>query len=270
MNIQHIHSVFFSPTHTTQRIVQAITRGTGMPDVMEHDITMKEPAPEMDRLDQKDLLIVGLPVYAGRIPGLAIRRLKNLKGRQTPAVAVTVYGNRAYDDALIELCDLCDSSSFKIIGAGAFIGQHSFSSLKNPIAHDRPDEKDIRLAETFGRQVRRLLQSSDPVKPLQLSMVPGSHSYRPGMNPSGAAGDSDPAQCIQCGQCIEHCPAHAIRMENGAPETDPDNCIWCAACVQNCPTGARQITQPKIGEISERLSASCRERREPEWFLASA
>lgn len=250
-------------------VVQAVARGIAQSPVKELDITLSVSPPDRQYSGNDDLLIIGAPVYAGRIPGLATRRLKNLRGNKTPAIAITVYGNRAYDDALLELCNCCTHQGFKVIGAGAFVGQHSFSSLDHPIAHDRPDEKDILLAETFGRQVGRLLRNTESAEHLQAPPIPGQHPYKPEMQPVGAAGGTDPALCIHCGQCSTHCPAHNIRMTGEIPVTDPDNCIWCTACVRHCPTGARRIVLPKIGEIAERLYNTCQTRKEPEWVLAS-
>lgn len=269
MNLQSVHSVFFSPTETTRMVVQAVARGIAQNIVKELDITLRTLPPDRPFSAKEDLFVIGAPVYAGRIPGPAIRRLNDLRGNKTPAIVITVYGNRAYDDALLELCDCCTHQGFKIIGAGAFVGKHSFSSLDQPIAHDRPDAKDILMAETFGRQIRQMLRHTESADHLQTPQIPGQRPYKPEMKPAGAAGGTDPALCIHCGQCSAHCPSHNIRMTGGLPVTDPDNCIWCTACIRNCPSGARRIVLPKIGEIAGRLYDTCQIRKEPEWFLAS-
>jgi ferredoxin len=179
-----------------------------------------------------------------------------------------VYGNRAYDDALLELSDLCTKQGFRVIGAGAFIGKHSFSSPDHPIAANRPDEQDIRQAEQFGRQINSLLSQTDAIDSFTLPKIPGNRPYKPEMTPVGAAAATDPAHCTGCGQCAAHCPAGAIHIQNGTVSTNSDLCIWCAACVQACPNGARTVTLPKIHEIAERLYKTCQTRREPEWFPA--
>jgi ferredoxin len=270
VNLQNIHSVFFSPTETTRMVVQAVVRGITKTPACEQDITLHTFPPGRQLFDKDELLIIGAPVYAGRIPGLATRRLKRLHGNRTPVIAITVFGNRAYDDALLELCDQCTAQGFSVIGAGAFVGQHSFSSLEHPIAHDRPDEKDLLLAETFGGQIRQMLRNAGSAEHLQSPQIPGQRPYKPGMQHSCAAGGTDPEICKQCGQCALHCPAQIIHMNGGTPVTDQDNCLWCTACVRHCPTGARKIMEPKISEIANRLYSTCKPRKEPEWFLASA
>ncbi|MDK2963580.1 MAG: hypothetical protein PWQ29_974 [Verrucomicrobiota bacterium] len=269
MDIQQICSVFFSPTETTRMVVRAVARGTTQNTAKELDITLHEESLDGLPFGPNDLLVIGLPAYAGRIPGLATRRMEKLRGAQTPAVAITVYGNRAYDDALLELSDLCTNQGFKVIGAGAFIGKHSFSSIDHPIAHDRPDKNDIRLAEMFGQQIRAILSHAESATHFKLPHIPGNRPYSPGIQSFGAAGETDLSRCTQCGHCVAHCPSHAIRMTEKTSITDPDRCIWCTACVRNCLVGARKIALPEIDEIAARLYNTCQIREEPEWFLAS-
>ncbi len=260
-----LHSVFFSSTGATRTVTRAVSCGTQY-DRREWDITLPGCSAQ-NIFDPDHLVVIGMPVYAGRLPRLAIERLKEMKGNDTPAVALVVYGNRAYDDALLELSDLCTRQGFRVIGAGAFIGKHSFSSPDKPIAADRPDEQDLRQAKQFGRQIKTLLSQSGADR-LKMPTIPGHRPYKPEMQPAGAAGESDPAQCTGCGQCAARCPAGAIHVKNGTVTTKSDLCIWCTACVQACPTGARKITLPKIGEIADRLYNNCQTRKEPEWFLA--
>lgn len=47
-----------------------------------------------------------MPVYAGRVPALTVERLKGIKTSGVKCVIVAVYGNRAYEDALVEMQDV--------------------------------------------------------------------------------------------------------------------------------------------------------------------
>ncbi|MBN2686266.1 MAG: 4Fe-4S dicluster domain-containing protein [Pontiellaceae bacterium] len=214
------------------------------------------------QLGSNDLAVVGMPVYAGRLPAPAVKRFASISGNNTPVLAVVVYGNRAYDDALLELCDLCVAQGFRVVGAAAFIGEHSFSMEDFPIAAARPDASDLQKAEALGR----LLAGVN--KTLDLNTIPGNRPYKDPMTPVGAAASSHAAACQRCGACVAACPVEAIRSTDALPETDEEACIWCAACVRACPSGARTITLPKVREIAARLHQSCQERREPEWFTA--
>lgn len=260
MNRQLIHSVFFSPTGTTYRVVRAIRRGTGRTDGIEADLT--RPHPDTTVFEGNDPVVIGMPVYAGRLPTLAAERLKTVQGNKTPAVALVVYGNRAYDDALLELCELCNDRGFKLIGAAAFIGEHSFSTPQQKIAAGRPDRTDLDKAEAFGAQLINV------ARPLDISRIPGNRPYKPAMNPPGAAANSNPESCTRCGQCVSNCPAGAIQLKNGFLETDPEACIWCCACIKNCWSGSRRMTSPKIRETANRLYTNCQTRREPDVFPA--
>ncbi|MFN2131051.1 MAG: flavodoxin family protein [Anaerolineae bacterium] len=100
-----VRLAYFSPTHTTERVLEAIARGARAREIGRIDLT----PPAADRtfeVSGDELAIIGAPVYGGRIPPEAARRLRQLRGNLTPAVPVVVYDNRAYEDALLELCDL--------------------------------------------------------------------------------------------------------------------------------------------------------------------
>lgn len=260
MNNPAIHSIYFSPTGTTHAVTRAVCRGTGRRSGIHIDLNRPVGGNLYFAVD--DPVVVAMPVYGGRLPVLAVERFKAVRGADTPVVAVVVYGNSSYGDALLELCDLCAECGFKVVSAAAFIGQHSFSSEQYPIAAHRPDQDDLRLAEEFGAQAVRSAQMLD------LKKIPGNRPYKPEMKPEGAAAETKLALCTGCGQGVSHCPATAIQMNDGVPSTDSSLCIWCTACVQNCPTGARQITLPRIQQIAERLHTTCQTRRKPEPFLA--
>jgi predicted Fe-Mo cluster-binding NifX family protein/Fe-S-cluster-containing hydrogenase component 2 len=240
-------------------VVDEICTGTALSAGEYLDLTCSD----VDPIQLKDgFAVVGMPVYAGRLPALAVERFASVRGVDTPVVAVVVYGNRAYDDALLELCDLCSAQGFRVVGAAAFIGEHSFSMDEFPIAVARPDQSDLQKAEALGRSL------VGQNKTLDLNTVPGKRPYKDPMIPVGAAAESNPETCLHCGMCVAACPAGAIRMEDALPKTNAELCIWCAACARACTAGARAVTLPKIQEIAARLHQNCQERREPEWFTA--
>ena len=265
MNNPLIHSIFFSPTGATRSVVRSIGKGISSQKPIELDLTIQAPPPDRSVFSSDDLMIIGMPVYSGRLPSIAKERFQSLEGNSTSAVVVVVYGNRAYDDALVELFDLCKAQGFTPVSAGTFIGQHSFSSHEVPLALHRPNTRDLQAAKQLGRQtqLRRNKNPSFPPPP-----VPGTRPYKPKNPPVGAATATDPKTCIQCGACIAHCPTQSIRLENEILKTNPDTCIWCMACTKHCPSGARTIISPKIGEIAQRLHTTCPTQREPELFFS--
>ena len=153
MEIKNIHLVYFSATFTTRRVLREIARVIGA-NVVEHDFTCGLPFGELRVDGEGDLLVVGAPVYAGRLPVRAARTFGMLRGTHTPAVAVCVYGNRDYDDALVEEQDIIEANGFKTVAAGAFIGRHC---IFPKVAAGRPDAGDMRKVTEFASRCADLL-----------------------------------------------------------------------------------------------------------------
>jgi ferredoxin len=213
-----------------------------------------------------ELVIIGAPVYGGRIPSEAVRRLRRLKANETPAAIVVVYGNRAYEDALLELRDLVTQLGCRPVAAGAFIGEHSYSTQTTPIAYGRPDAQDLAQALEFGELVQRQMGESSTIYQTTPLRVPGSFPYREWTPPSGIAPITDEALCTRCETCAHICPIAAIAIGD-VVATDLTSCILCSACVKSCPTGARAWEHARIARSREWLSTNCRERKAPEMYL---
>ena len=48
-------------------------------------------------------------------------------------------------------------------------------------------------------------------------------------------------KCTSCGNCLTHCPTHALHLaEDGSRRVvfDAELCIDCLSCIKNCPYGA--------------------------------
>ena len=148
-----ITATYFSATHTTQTIVQRIAQGMGK-EIKNYNIT-KDPFKEEVFLSTDEVLLVGMPVYAGRIPGVAVDSLKRFKGKHTPAILVAVYGNREFDDALVEMQDILEGNGFFVVAAGTFIAQHS---IFPHTAKGRPDASDFLRIDDFSQLCRVLLE----------------------------------------------------------------------------------------------------------------
>lgn len=265
MNINSGTLICFSPTKTTRRVIEGIAQGVQIAAV-HIDLTSPELTTHKLHEMQDDLAIIGSPVYGGRLPVEAVARFRRLRGRRTPAVVVVVYGNRAYEDALLELRDLALDAGFKPIAAGAFIGEHSYSTNATPIAVGRPDREDLRKAEEFGKSIREKIGSIrtlDEISPLQ---VPGNYPYKERRVLSGIAPITQEPLCAKCETCASVCPTAAI-MVRDTVVTDRSMCIRCCACVKFCPTGARAMEDPRIRQVAEQLMSTCSKRKDPERYL---
>ena len=277
MNIHAAKLIYFSPTHTTRRVLEGIARGIQAPRADHLDLTPPASRTQAWPDIHGELAIVGAPVYGGRIPLDAVHRLRRLKAKDTPAAIVVVYGNRAYEDALLELRDLVLEAGFTPIAAGAFVGEHSFSTDAMPIAHGRPDAQDLAEAAAFGRRIRDKLTGLHALDELPSLHVPGSVPCRDRGAPARISPDTQGTLCTLCGTCATVCPTAAIAVGTqwrsrgargeDAVVTDPEACILCCACVKNCPTGARVMADPRIAKTTRWLSTDYRERKEPETYV---
>ncbi len=264
MNITKIRTIFFSPTGTSKKVVKAIAEGGKMPDdVNELDLTYPGYNQEVV-IAGDELAIIGVPVYGGRVAPLARERLKAIRGNNSPAVIVVVYGNREFDDALIELRDIVAAQSFSVVAAGAFIGAHSFSSARVPIAEGRPDKIDFSVAGEFGAKVMERIRIS-ATEPGSLQ-VPGDVPYLDGMKKLPFTPQINTEECTQCEICISSCPAGAISLDTSI-EIEPQKCTFCCACIKDCPEDAITIAAPPLMEKAEWLHTNCRERKEPQLFF---
>ena len=253
--------IFFSPTHTTLKTVEAVCEGLGAERRQWIDLTRSPAARDPIR---GDLAIIGVPVHSGRVPKAAAERLEGLRGEGRPTILVVLYGNRAYDDALLELEDLCERNGFVVVSAGAFIGEHSYSTKDFPIAAGRPDQGDLEDAKDFGARSLAKLGGGKWI-PIATA-VPGKRPYKESRSPQGVKPAFDAALCTKCLSCIAACPTEAIGPEDPG-EIDGGKCIRCAACIKICPARAKRFDDAKIIEVSAFLHEHCSDRKAPEYFF---
>ena len=202
-------------------------------------------------------LLAVVPVYGGRIPAIAAQRLLALQGSGNPAIAVVVYGNRAYDDALLELKNLLTEAGHQVIAAAAFIAEHSIS---RSIATGRPDASDLARCVQFGAEVEAKLTSGS----LTTVDVPGNAEYRP--LPQMPVTPMVTDACGGCGMCARKCPTGAIPLQNPR-STEAARCILCMRCVAICPRKARIMPPPAQAAFDAKLAAIATSPRQPELYL---
>ncbi len=266
MPLTTVKLVYFSPTETTKKVLESIANGIQANKIEHLDLTRKSKLKETDNAAEKELAIIGVPVYGGRVPLVAIERLKQLKAEHTPAVLVVVYGNREYEDALVELRDLVSENGFIPIAGAAFIGEHSFSTEETPIADGRPDEIDLEKAESFGKDINSVLEQFYQNNNTSTLNIPGNHPYRERSPKLAISPTTNEELCTKCEICFNVCPTFAISI-NSTIMTNQESCIVCCACVKNCPSGAREIVHPRMDQITEWLQSNCSQRKEPEIYM---
>lgn len=263
MNIKKVHCLTFSPTGTTRKITDTIA-GVFQTKIYNHDITY-DRTKDIPDFTSTDLLVVGVPVYGGRIPALLEDSFCRLHGDHTPCIPVVVYGNRAFEDALLELSDLLKAQGFVIAGAGAFIGEHSYG---NEIAGGRPNGSDLAAATKFAETLRVKLDdiaTADDLEPLH---IPGDHPYKERSTPGIPWAPATTDSCNNCGICATVCPMGIIDRDDPKKITDPGSCLHCCACVKTCPKNAKVMESEFYKKFRGFLIANCSEiQKSPEIFV---
>lgn len=273
-----VHGIYFSATQTTAKIVKAVASSVAnaLSQTVEiHDITSPKQRWEAGLVDTTngeipsplsfsatDIVIFGVPVYIGRVPNLMKPFFAKIKGNGATGIPMVVYGNRHYDDALIELRDLMEEGQFRCdLAAAAFIGEHSFSTI---LGAGRPDLEDLAIAEDFGKVIAKSITMGKRGK----LPLPGNVPYRffSAVDDQGKPFDIRKVKpktkmdlCDGCGYCAEICPMGSINPNNLAEVNGI--CIKCNACVKRCPNAAKYFDDDRYLEhlgILERKYASKR------------
>jgi len=266
MKVQSLKLVYFSPTGTSKAVVQGISRGITQCPVEMIDITRPGARKQRLRTSENELLVIAVPVYMGRVPALLMEWLQAIKAQKTPVVCVVVYGNRAYEDALLELKNIITKCGCTPIAGAAYIGEHAFSSSETPTAAGRPDASDLNHAKLFGRKINEKLLSVSSIDHISDLNIPGNYPYRGITKLWSVDFIAISNACTQCGTCAAGCPVGAIDSEH-SHLIDKEKCITCCACIKNCPQNARTMKTGPVKDAAIRLNKLYKERKEPEYFL---
>ena len=276
MQINKIWATYFSATGTAEKVVGSladeISANLGL-DKDSFDFTLPAARKQERHFSEKDLVILGIPVIAGRVPNVLLKYLATIAGHNALGIPVCVYGNRNFDDALIELRDIMEKGGFRIAAAAAFIGEHSFSTI---LGAGRPDDSDMKTVKIFAARVaQKLLDMTgrDKLAPLAVKGTP--YPYRGYYQPRDRQGHpvdirkvkplTNAALCTDCKICAEVCPMGSIdfndvNIYNGI-------CIKCCACIKKCPVNAKYYDDPGYLYHKQELEEEFMRRAEPDLFI---
>ena len=247
--------ITFSPTGGTQKVADLITGAWGEP-VKKIDLSDARADFSAVRLGGDDLALIAVPSFGGRVPAVAVQRLEQIQGNRARCAVVCVYGNRAYEDTLLELSDAAEKSGFRVIAGVSAVAEHS---IMHEYAAGRPDGQDQEKLRSIAQKILEKAQSGSDAAP----QIPGNRPYKK----AGGGGLVPKAdhKCNACGLCAEKCPVQAIPKENPR-ETDGKKCISCMRCVSICPQKARKVNAAMVAVAALAIKKACTERKNCELF----
>lgn len=251
-----IYEICFSPTGGTKRVSECLAKEWSK-EFISIDLSDSQKNFHQVSLTSEDVALIAVPSYGGRVPAPAAERIGQIRGNGAKAIIVCVYGNRAYDDTLLELSDCVRQVGFSVVAAIAAIAEHS---IAHRYATNRPDENDYKRLKEFAGMIGEKLNHKDYTEPV----VPGHGPYKKG----GKAGIVPRATraCTVCGICVSKCPVGAIDKCNPS-KVNKSACISCMRCVTVCPHNARKVNGILLAIVNMMLKKACSERKECELYI---
>ena len=259
MKINNLYEIHFSPTGGTKEAVDVFS--AQWRNIPKSIIDLADMNVEFDKYEfyGDDLCVIGVPSFGGRVPAVAVQRIRQLKANNTPAIIIASYGNRDYDDTLVELKEVVENVGFCVVAALAVVTQHS---IFPQIATGRPDAIDKSKLAEMAIKIKVHIERVNGFNKAKLSC--GNKQYKEYKGVPLKPVTS--SKCMKCGICANNCPVGAIPLDN-PKVTDNEKCISCMRCVRRCPKGARKISELKSSMILMKIKKKCQERKDIEIFV---
>ena len=247
----NVVEIVFSPTGGTEKVAHMLG-GHWSESTVKIDLSDAKTDFTRCSIDQEDQVLIAMPSFGGRAPAVAIERLKKITGNGAKCTLVCVYGNRAYEDTLVEMEDAAKESGFQVVAAVAAVAEHS---IMHQNAAGRPDASDKKQLEQFAERIAGKTKAA--------VSIPGNRPYRK----AGGAGLVPKAgkRCTKCGLCAERCPVQAI--DPASFRADAKKCIACMRCVKQCPEKARTVNGAMVSIAAMVIKKACSVRKENELYL---
>lgn len=248
------YRIIFSPTGGTEKVAKAITKGWS--EVKDIDLSIAGKNYKDITLTSDDIAVIAMPSFGGVAPQIALDRLSVISANNCKCVIVAVYGNRAYENTLVQMEDYAAKAGFNVIAAVSAVAEHS---ILHQYATGRPDEADCNKLAEFGSEILSKAMETDVSKP----QIPGNKPYK-----TSSAGLIPKANnsCSACGLCVNKCPVGAISKSNPRI-TDKSKCISCMRCVAVCPKQARKVSGFMTAVAGMAIKKACSVKKECELFL---
>lgn len=248
------YEITFSPTGGTKKCADLLSAAWN--EKTEIDLMKRQDDFTKYTFTAEDICLVAVPSFGGRVPAVATERLQMMQGGGAKAILVVVYGNRAYEDTLVELEDTLTERGFVPMAGAAAVAEHS---IFREFAAGRPDANDeIQLKDWSSKIKSKLEAGTERAMPFV-----GNRPYKKyGAIPMVPKAKS----CQMCGKCVSICPVGAIPADQ-PNETIAEKCITCMACVATCPMQARALNPVALAGVKAMLKKALEGRKENELFL---
>lgn len=244
------YNIVFSPTGGTSKVADAITEN--WQEVETIDLSSSD---FNTSLEPDSLALIAMPSFGGLAPQLALDRLAKISANNAKCAIVAVYGNRAYDDTLIQMKDYAESAGFQVIAAISAVAEHS---IVHAYAAGRPNAADrVQLCQYGERILEKAANGAGNIS------VPGNKPYK---KAGSAMVPKAKSSCTACGLCAKSCPAGAIDPSNPRA-TDKAKCIGCMRCVSICPAKARSVNPLMTKIAAMAIKKACSELKQNELFI---
>lgn len=251
------YSIYFSPTGSTKKIASLLA-APWQCEKREIDLSCAEGEENHQGFGKADVCLVAVPSYGGRVPAIALDRMSRFSAEGTKAILLVTYGNREYDDTLLELKETLLAKGFRVGAAVTAVTEHS---IIHEIAKGRPDKADIEQLHTYVRQIKERFDAGDITDDLK---VKGTHPFREygGVPLKPKAG----RKCTSCGLCAKKCPVQAIPADD-PKKTNQEICISCMRCIKICPEHARKLDPLMLKVAGAKLKKECIETKRNECMM---
>ena len=239
----------FSPTGQSKACALAVAKATKQ-EFVELDVT--HFIPRAKPLSLKDTtLIVSYPVYGGRVPCLFAEFLKEMVTcTNCKAIAIASFGNRAFEDALVEMEDILLAKGVPLIGAASIGCQHSYT---DKVGSKRPDIEDFQLLDRLAVYLNGETKSVQAPgnRPYKQDMPLADPPYMPSLR------DSD-------GKINKAC--YAVCPTGSLAKGDPTICIHCCACIK-LSNNELTMPDPWFSNFTKHLEDTCSDRVDSRLYL---
>jgi len=251
-----VYSMYFSPTGGTKKVMDILTEGLSVDSRI--DLSAADADYSTYSFTNEDVCLIGVPSFGGRVPSIALERMRKMRANGAMAVLLVVFGNRAYDDTLLELKNEASACGYTVGAAVAAVAEHS---IMRQYGVGRPDAQDEAELRQYSKEIEELITNRKNVKDFT---VPGNSQYRDYSGvPFKPKADKS---CTKCGLCAEKCPVQAIPHDDPA-SLDKEKCISCMRCITICPQNARKLNKTVLFAASQAMKKAFEGRKQNELYL---